>query len=74
MVEPTTFAKELAFEYERNVSQVWGLSNWRDEVAICSAGEVCIKLRWIHQEFGGHVKFDMFILQSEIKTRGFRDV
>lgn len=63
-MEPTTFAEELAFEYERNVSQVVGLSNWRDEVAICSVGEVCIKLRWTQQEFCGHVKFNMFILQS----------
>lgn len=52
-VEPIRFAKELALEYERNVSQGLGLSNWNDEVAIYSFERVCSKLRWIHQVFGG---------------------
>lgn len=60
-VEPIRFAKELASEYERNVSQVLGLSNWNDEAAIYSFEKVYSKLRWIHQVFGGRVKFNVFV-------------
>lgn len=75
MIDPTRFAKELAFEYERNVSQVLGLSNWRDEAAIYSFGEVRSKLRWIHQEFGGMLSLICLLyIQIEIKILRLRDV
>ena len=58
----------------RIVSQVFGLSNWRDRVAIYSFGEVCRKLRWIHQEFGDMLNLICLLYnQIEIMILVFRE-